>query len=448
MKNLKSIISVLIILAAGIWIAYGGLKAYQNYSASNQPQAMTQERLEERAAKGEAEAQYQLALKYDNGRGVDVDKKKALDLYLKAAEQGHVKAQNNLAILYEKAEGTHVNLERAEYWYLKAANGGYAGAQANLGLLYYQSNPKKNLDKAIEWLVKAAEQDYRQAEYNLGYLYITDKNDPDNSLKWYLRAAENGNVRAQYSAGTLLYKKKEYGEALKWFQRPAEQGDKEAQNYLGVLYKNGQGTAQNYFEAGKWFKEAVKNGNQNTKDYLERQNKKCLDMRVESSATLGSCIMAAVAGYPKPQGILGGLYRHGDQVVQDNEKSRYWWEKASLQGEPLSQVGLILHYVHERPAGEIVKKQYPGADILDNFYKAYLWTKVLDSNPRKSEIPENWTAHTTQTIKSVYDIKEKLLSIKPLHKFDELDQCAEVFYQDLEKFLTCSQISDEEKRDE
>jgi len=45
-----------------------------------------------------------------------------------AAENGNIKAQFNLALLYENGEGIEQNLEKALYWYQKAAENGDAKA--------------------------------------------------------------------------------------------------------------------------------------------------------------------------------------------------------------------------------------------------------------------------------------------------------------------------------
>lgn len=51
------------------------------------------------AEQGNAQAQCNLALMYENGRGVTKDYAKAVEWYTKAAEQGYAEAKNNLSIL-------------------------------------------------------------------------------------------------------------------------------------------------------------------------------------------------------------------------------------------------------------------------------------------------------------------------------------------------------------
>ena len=48
------------------------------------------------AEKGNANAQYNLGIMYDQGHGVDVNFSKAIKWYEKAAEQGHAKAQERI----------------------------------------------------------------------------------------------------------------------------------------------------------------------------------------------------------------------------------------------------------------------------------------------------------------------------------------------------------------
>ena len=59
----------------------------------------------ERAAKGDAEAMWQLGQRYENGDGIRKDNLKALSQYRKAAEKGHAEACGRLAELYETCDG-------------------------------------------------------------------------------------------------------------------------------------------------------------------------------------------------------------------------------------------------------------------------------------------------------------------------------------------------------
>lgn len=65
--------------------------------------------------------QFEIGLRYENGKGVEKNLKQAAKWYRRAAEQGHTKAQYNLASLYENGQGVKKNLQQAMKWYKKAA---------------------------------------------------------------------------------------------------------------------------------------------------------------------------------------------------------------------------------------------------------------------------------------------------------------------------------------
>ena len=97
------------------------------------------------AVQGQAHAQFNLGIMYDQGHGVDVNYKKAIEWYEKAAEQGHADAQYNLGVMYGHGEGVDVNYKKAIEWFEKAAEQGHANAQCNLGiicLLYTSPSPR------------------------------------------------------------------------------------------------------------------------------------------------------------------------------------------------------------------------------------------------------------------------------------------------------------------
>ncbi len=57
-------------------------------------------------------------------------------LWLPLAEQGDARAQANLALMYENGRGVPKDLGAAANWYQQAAAQGDVGAQLNLGLMY------------------------------------------------------------------------------------------------------------------------------------------------------------------------------------------------------------------------------------------------------------------------------------------------------------------------
>jgi TPR repeat protein len=88
------------------------------------------------AQEGHADSQYNVALMYETGLGVDKDAAQAVVWYEKSALQGKAAAQFNLGVLYENGRGTAVDFGKANEWYRKASAQHDALAIGNLGEFY------------------------------------------------------------------------------------------------------------------------------------------------------------------------------------------------------------------------------------------------------------------------------------------------------------------------
>ena len=84
------------------------------------------------AERGDAEAQLNLGLCFDNGSGVAKDQVQAVSWYRKAAEKGYAKAQYRLGFCYRYGLGVDADQVQAVSWYRKAADQGDARAQDSL----------------------------------------------------------------------------------------------------------------------------------------------------------------------------------------------------------------------------------------------------------------------------------------------------------------------------
>jgi TPR repeat protein len=72
--------------------------------------------LKDRAAGGDAEAQFQLGFRYAHGGGVPKNIRKAQEWYLKAARQGHPVARKTLGYMYAAGIGTPEDFSEALRW--------------------------------------------------------------------------------------------------------------------------------------------------------------------------------------------------------------------------------------------------------------------------------------------------------------------------------------------
>lgn len=109
------------------------------------------------------------------------DYKTAYRLFKPLAEQGNDDAQTNLGVMYEKGKGIPQDYAVAAKWYRKAAEQGNASAQFNLGLLFSKGRgvPQDNAG-AAKWFRKAAEQGDADAQLIIGNMYLTGKGVPQD----------------------------------------------------------------------------------------------------------------------------------------------------------------------------------------------------------------------------------------------------------------------------
>ena len=80
------------------------------------------------ADQGDAAAQFNLGVSYDDGQGVVQDHKEAVKWYRLAADQGDAQAQNNLGLMYDNGQGVVQDYVRAHMWFNLSAFNGYSDA--------------------------------------------------------------------------------------------------------------------------------------------------------------------------------------------------------------------------------------------------------------------------------------------------------------------------------
>ena len=95
------------------------------------------------AKEGHAFSQYNVAIMYEQGLGVNKNEKEAFFWYGKSASQGNSDAQFNLGVLYENGRGTNIDFAKANEWYRKASVQGDGLAVGNLGMLYIRGQGVK-----------------------------------------------------------------------------------------------------------------------------------------------------------------------------------------------------------------------------------------------------------------------------------------------------------------
>ena len=222
------------------------------------------------AEKGKPEAQFNLGVMYERGKGVEANNAyaQAVNWYRKAARQGHAGAQFHLGLMYVHGKGVDQNQTKAVYWFRKAAAQGHAGAQCNLGLMYQLGEGVKKDDaQALDWYRKAAAQGHANAQCNLGLMYaygIGVDQDHTQAVNWYRKAADQGDAGAQFNLGSMyefgLAVEKDYAQSLDWYSKAAAQGYAEAQLIMASAFHKGLGVKKDILQATYWMLRSAHDG--------------------------------------------------------------------------------------------------------------------------------------------------------------------------------------------
>ena len=317
--------------------------------------------LQQRTESGDSDAQYDLAMRYWEGKeGAPKDDSKAFYWAKKAAEQGNAYAQSWVGYFYENAYGTARDFGEAAYWYRRSADQGNRFSQNNLGECYYYGRGvERSYEKAVLWYKKAADQEFPPACYNLGWCYENGEGVASNrslAISYYRKAAASGNEDArqrlsklglsadgsfttsastastsssssgshvdpstlanaqsgidvsQYVLGQQYFDDGNYEQAVYWWRQAAKQGYGKASLKLGDCYHDGVGVDRNVTTAAHWYTEAAEQG--------ER----------EACFKLGTCYETGV-GVIKDYQIAVKYYDKGGYLTASALCSRKWLQQ-------------------------------------------------------------------------------------------------------------------------
>lgn len=288
----------------------------------------------QRAAEGDAAAQFYIGRSYCIGAGVPVDFAQAAMWFRKAAEQGYVDAQCELGFLLQIGAGVPVDPSEALRWYRSAAERGHATAMDSLGAMYFrgEGTPVDRV-RGFTYLVaaQACGVTYRLGEFEqqLTRDEITQaKRDAVTFLKnlhplsGFLRTplalpepervhVEKGDLEPpdpesprERQAIIRLWQiqQDESPDRLErltqLLKALAEQGSAHAQMQLGRAYEIGEGVPKDPSLAAQWYRKA------------------------------------AEQGYADAQYNLGIMYSEGDGVPKDTDEAQKWFSAAAASIKP------------------------------------------------------------------------------------------------------------------
>lgn len=279
---------------------------------------------------GDADAQRNIALLLQTGRGVAQDAGAAFYWYRLAAESGDPAAANSIAMMYLAGEGLASDYVAAQAWLLRAAEARFAPALYNLGLLFERGLGVDPDDRtAIGWYVLAAEAGQRGA--------IERIVSARNRLQRLGGApADSPHARLSAELSWAIVRGLTAGE------QPVPANVPPPETPLPEPLRPGLLGALEPPVPAILVAEAA--------DARRGLNRIALADRAETGAAAfrrGDWVVAlsalygpAVGGEPQAQYLVGTLYAEGHGVPADPAAAVAWWAQAAAQGHPEAAAGV------------------------------------------------------------------------------------------------------------
>lgn len=207
--------------------------------------------LYEKALSGDPVSQFNLAIRFDNGIGVEVNKLKAIEWYKKSASQGFDKAQFKLALILEEGDGVKQDIKQAIIYYKKASEQGFSKAMYNLGLLY------KNGEKVSYSFAKA--------------------------MFYFWDAMQKGHINAKFQYALVAFKEECYYDSFIAFDelRRNNLEDLTIEQkgiiylYLSIMYNDGLFVKENKAMVKDYLLSSVYYGNKEAEIFLKNKSNFC-----------------------------------------------------------------------------------------------------------------------------------------------------------------------------
>jgi TPR repeat protein len=254
------------------------LRLIQNYGADyekgtyGKPDKLKGFLFDQKAADlGSSTAQFDVAVKYWTGNGVEKDLRKALRYFKLSAKQNSKNrdAQFNLGLMYMNGDGVETDNEKAlRYFKLAESNGDAEATQIVINLLHKiekdidslkryadQGDPVAQL-KVAEWLIEKAYKAQSKTE--------SDQYFQDARYYYELSAAQH-NKWALINLGVMLYQgmggEPDLSRARICFQQAGDLGVAQAQHNFAAMTYLGQGGDKDVKLAEKYYKRSANQGN-------------------------------------------------------------------------------------------------------------------------------------------------------------------------------------------
>jgi TPR repeat protein len=197
--------------------------------------------IEAGAERGSIRQEIELGNAYLLGRGVARDEKQAAYWYEKAANSGDPVAQEQIGYFYEVGFGVTRDPSRAAQWFERAVAGGLISAKVNLGIAYLRGNGvRKDPIFAAQLFREAAQKGSGFGACYLGNLYFSGigvTKSPSDAVHWFELGSRLHNPPAEFDLALLLIQRSDlagHRRAIKLLRESAAAGYVAAKHWLGI----------------------------------------------------------------------------------------------------------------------------------------------------------------------------------------------------------------------
>jgi len=347
----------------------------------------------------------------------DKDGKKAVEWYLKAANQGDGYAQYKLAMCYSVNYGRALPFEECKklyvQWILTAIEQDIDSALYQAGCMYENGYyVTQDYQAAIGYFNKAASLGHLDSKYELALCYEKGKGvdkDEAKAIQMYIEVLNHDKDHADalnqlgmmYIDGRGVEKNEEEGVTMLY--RAVEHGNQRAEINLGICFEQGWGVPQDYNLAMAYYNSLMQKNSYFARMLLidhyvqltkPSQNLFCIN--------IDSVLPKAQAGDPEAQTELGIAYFHGEMGIRRNlEKGMYWFNQAIAQ----NYVPALYKAGHWYCTTFLDKREDANKQLYEEGLRFYQQAVGLDS----VEAPLYYGCHFTRGFRSLvhYEVNEK-----------------------------------------
>ena len=307
--------------------------------------------LEERARRGDVEAQYLLAVNTFFGKGRPVNPVLAVYWFRRAADAGHAVSQYNLARCFERGWGCQKSVGMAIGYYHKAMRSKLSAAALRYAELLYSGVPAEkgeygefpalsaDPEKALQIMRREALSSEQGKLILARYLF---KDAPKHGRELRERLANYVKRKEVNPEALLLYSvclrsgiggDIDIPEGIKVLQRAVDCGNAEAIAQLAEILDSGTGLPPDPARAVQLTRQAAGKGNQRALVNLGKRHLAGIGVDYDPGQAVELVRRAAESGYPAAHCALGDCFARGSGVELNRQKAFENYRLAAAGGD-------------------------------------------------------------------------------------------------------------------